>query len=413
MTAVRIVRLEAQNIKRLRAIGIDLDPGVNIISGNNGQGKSSVLDCIQYALGGKREQPESPVRKGATKAQIVVKTGDFTVTRRWTKAGNQQLDVAQNGERVASPQVFLDKIVGSLSFDPLRFLAGDAKKQAETLRAMAGLDFSGLASERAGVYDLRRDANANVRSLAAQIEGRPAMVEGNVKSRGEVQGRIESTERANREAGELKGTRDNLILERQKIHGRLEEIAAQLPDVIEKMEAAEALTGDARPLYEEMDTIDEHNRAVADTKETVLLKRRLTEAQGVAAGLDQKIEDIDESRRNMIESAKYPVEGLKVDAETVTFNDIPLDQCSQAEKIRVSAAIGMETSGDVRVMLIRDGSLLDDESMKLLAGIAAENEYQMLIERVVDDSPARIVIEDGGVVGEVAESEVVAEGGST
>ena len=52
---VKINSLELENVKRIKAV--QLEPaanGLTIIGGKNGQGKTSVLDAIAWALGGDR-----------------------------------------------------------------------------------------------------------------------------------------------------------------------------------------------------------------------------------------------------------------------------------------------------------------------------------------------------------------------
>jgi len=51
----------------------------------------------------------------------------------------------------------------------------------------------------------------------------------------------------------------------------------------------------------------------------------------------------------------------------------------------------------LKVLLIRDGSLLDATSLKLVAQMAAEAEGQVWIERVGDGAECSVVIEDGKV----------------
>ena len=51
--SVKINRLALENVKRVRAV--QLEPtanGLTVIGGRNGQGKTSVLDAIAWALGG-------------------------------------------------------------------------------------------------------------------------------------------------------------------------------------------------------------------------------------------------------------------------------------------------------------------------------------------------------------------------
>ena len=56
------------------------------------------------------------------------------------------------------------------------------------------------------------------------------------------------------------------------------------------------------------------------------------------------------------------------------------------------------TVGRLRVLLIRDASLLDRESMRQVAVLAKEAGAQLWVERVEDDSETAVLIEDGSVV---------------
>ena len=60
--------------------------------------------------------------------------------------------------------------------------------------------------------------------------------------------------------------------------------------------------------------------------------------------------------------------------------------------------MAMALNPELRVIRILDGSLLDRDNLALIAEAAAEHDYQVWIERVSDDSPTAVVIEDGEVV---------------
>lgn len=49
---MKIIRLDAANVKRLKAVEITPDGTLQVVTGANGAGKSSVLDAIWLALGG-------------------------------------------------------------------------------------------------------------------------------------------------------------------------------------------------------------------------------------------------------------------------------------------------------------------------------------------------------------------------
>jgi len=51
----------------------------------------------------------------------------------------------------------------------------------------------------------------------------------------------------------------------------------------------------------------------------------------------------------------------------------------------------------LRIVRVRDGSLLDEDSMKVLSDMAEKNDVQVWIERVDSSGRVGIVLEDGEV----------------
>lgn len=90
--SVKIVSLEAQNVKRLKAV--ELTPaqdGLNLIGGKNGQGKTSVLDAIAWALGGEKFAPSKPKRaESVTDPVIRVTLSNGFVVERSGKTGRSR-----------------------------------------------------------------------------------------------------------------------------------------------------------------------------------------------------------------------------------------------------------------------------------------------------------------------------------
>ena len=155
----KIIGLQASNVKRLRAVEIRPDPdgSMVLVGGRNAQGKSSVLDSIWMALGGRRAQPARPVRDGAEHASIRLALDNGLVVERTIEPdGKTVLRVSDGTATLRAPQGILDALVRDLSFDPLRFSEMAEKEQAELLRRLVGLDFSKLDRSRAEYYDERR-----------------------------------------------------------------------------------------------------------------------------------------------------------------------------------------------------------------------------------------------------------------
>jgi hypothetical protein len=121
-----------------------------------------------------------------------------------------------------------------------------------------------------------------------------------------------------------------------------------------------------------------------------------SELKNRVSDLTLAINDIDVENDLSLSAAKLPIEGLGVDEEGVTFKDIPFNQLSDAEKLKVSVAIAMAKNPTLRVIHIKNGSLLDKKSMAVIESLAKDNDYQIWIERVEDS--VGIKIEDGEVV---------------
>ena len=108
---MKIIELRAENVKRLRAVRIRPTGPVVQLTGANEQGKSSVLDCIWWALEGAKHIQAMPIRKGATRAHIRLDLGELVVERRFSAAGTTLVVENAEGARYKAPQEMLDALV--------------------------------------------------------------------------------------------------------------------------------------------------------------------------------------------------------------------------------------------------------------------------------------------------------------
>ena len=113
---VKISALQLENVKRVRAVQlVPYRDGLTVIGGRNGQGKTSVLDAIAYALGGENFRPTSVQNsEGISPATIRVELDNGLVVTRTGK--NCALKVTDpTGAR--SGQRLLDSFVEKLALD--------------------------------------------------------------------------------------------------------------------------------------------------------------------------------------------------------------------------------------------------------------------------------------------------------
>lgn len=428
-TPTKIVRLEAENVKRIRAVEIrpDSDSAVVYVTGNNGQGKSSVLDAIQMALGGKGAAPPRPIREGAVEAHATVELDNgLVVERRWTANDRSTLSVrSADGAAYPSPQAMLDKLIGSLSFDPIAFLAWDAKKQAATVRALAGVDFTALDAKRAEAFEKRTSMNRLLSDLKSQAKALADVEEVEPVNVAELLAELERLQAMDKAAEELGAValRKMEALARQNAHlleldEKIEQAERALLDLRKTRSAADLMLENAiRPsakeataaaeaaptsgpdllaVRERLKNAEAINTRARKYSDRVTLESRVKNGEAAVNMMTAAIEKIDVEKAEQLAAAKLPVPGLGFTEEGVTLGGLPLEQASAAEKLRVSLAMGIALNPTIRVMLIRDGSLLDANSLKLVADHAAAAGVQVWLE-VVGKGDVGIVIEDGAV----------------
>ncbi len=170
---MRILRLQSENIKRLHAV--DITPTGNIVevSGSNGQGKTSILDSIFWALSGSGAVQAEPIRRGAEKATIKLDMGELIVTRTFRRQEGEKFTTSlkvENAEGASfkSPQSMLDALLSGLTFDPLEFSRMKPKEQFDMLRAFVpDVDFVNIDNLNRGDFERRTTANRRMEEARA------------------------------------------------------------------------------------------------------------------------------------------------------------------------------------------------------------------------------------------------------
>ena len=107
-----------------------------------------------------------------------------------------------------------------------------------------------------------------------------------------------------------------------------------------------------------------------------------------------------------VEKAALPIPGLSLENGQVSLDGAPFAQASDAEQIRASCAIAMRDNAKLRVLRVRRGNDLDEDSMQILADIATAADFQVWVERITPSGQDGIAIEDGRVKGRVQDEQM-------
>lgn len=414
----RIVSLQAENFKRLSAVYIQPDGNIVQITGRNAQGKTSVLDAITVALGGKSMVCPKPVKNGQRKAVVICETEKLIVKRTFTEEGGGTLTVTtRDGVSLPSPQAVLNEMVGKLSFDPLAFTREDPKKQLEILQNLVGLDLSDLEESRARFFQQRTDVGRALKQKQGELAAIPivngaaepvnvsALASG-LRDANQKNREIESVQSENRRRLDAIARMQREIKEYKRQIAEIEQRIADTTIGMEKMqdqvEESDAWLKtntpvDTSAMEQQLADADKINAQVASRRRRAAVAGEVSALTREQEDLTNSIKAIDEEKEQAMAEAKFPVKGLGFGENGVLLNGLPLEQASAAEQLKVAVAIGIASNPKLRVLLVRDGSLLDQDSMAMLAEMAEANNMQVWVERVADGEKVGIVIEDGRV----------------
>jgi DNA repair exonuclease SbcCD ATPase subunit len=445
---LKIIRLIAENVKKLRAIQITPEGHIVQISGPNAAGKTSVLDSIWYGLGGGQALPEEPIRKGAARGEIHLDLGEMIITRTFTQKGSYLKVVSKDGLEWKSPQKLLDKLIGKFSFDPLAFARLDEAKQRELLLSLVTIPLSrdhlqhisGMPVQRNGdpinamntvykaLYDQRADHNRNVKRIEAAVASiaipqgmedvEPISAGQLVAERRELEAANARNEAAKRQFLDLEQQNKALKDQKEQLESRKQDLLKQVKEIEEAIHETESLieASDAELVqaanatrdlvdhdFSEIDTrivqADEVNRIAGEVARRKALQEELDREQKQASECTAKLEAIGRYKTQLMEQTNFPIRGLDFRAGKVVYNGVPIGQASAAEKLRVGMAIAMALNPRLRIIRIEDGSLLDKQSWRVIEEMAQQGDYQVWIETVADEPGQGIYIYDGQIAG--------------
>ena len=444
--AHHIVELLVENIMKVRVAHIKPKGNVIQLTGRNGQGKTSVLNAIAWALTGTADIPSQPIRAGQRVGAIKMDLGDLVVTRHFTRIdpdksskGNTYITKlmieGKHRERFHSPQTILNSLMGKISFDPLAFTRMDDKEQLDTMRGLVrfDIDIDALDAQQAIDYEDRkvagRDfdaAESRVNAAEVPVEGLPErMIDTSIitkrMSEAANHNSIVAAQRqkkaqfeteiahAKSKAAWLRDEAEGLLAQAAlldgiscSVHEEEERLPANKVDTISALSAEIALGEDidVAELVKELNSANVTNRAISIAASYAAVKKEFEEAQAKWKALDDGIKARELERAAAIARAKMPIDGLSIGDGEVLYKGLPFRQASNAEQIRVSMALAMTSNPKLRVLRIADGSLLDSESLMLISQEADKNGFQVWIERVDTGGAVGVLMEEGEASGD-------------
>ena len=411
--SVKINKLEIENVKRVKAVKMEPSKdGLTIIGGNNGQGKTSILDSIAWALGGESFRPSAPGREGSMVPPYlhVVLSNGLVVER---KGKNSDLKVTDPSGQKAG-QKLLDSFVEKLALNLPKFMEASDADKAKTLLNIIGVgdQLAELDRKEQELYQERLYTGRTADQKAKFAKEQPYYPDA-------PKDLISASDliRQQQEILARNGQRQQWIKEHDQILNELMQTAKKIESYKDELHRLNAL-------YEELEakeTAAQKTPGELQMESTEELERNLAEIEEinrkVRANLDKdkaeedalqyktkydsltnEIEAVRKEKTDLLASADLPLPELSVADGKLIYKGKEWDCMSGAEKLKVSTAIVRKLNPECGFVLLDKLEQMDLQTLQEFGQWLEAEGLQAIATRVSTGDECSIIIEDGYAV---------------
>lgn len=419
--SVKITALEAENVKRIKAVALTPAPtGLTLVGGNNNQGKTSVLDALAWALGGEKFRPNAAQRDGAVApAHLRVTLSNGVVVER--KGKNSSLTVTDpTGRR--SGQQLLNAFVEPLALDLPRFMEASDKEKADILLRIIGIgnklhlrdmEIKSIYDKRTFTGQLAQQKKNFADELISYPDApeQPLSASDLIRRQQDILARNGENQRLRQQAQELARQEQQCLDELKRTRERIaeleklrEELDTKHTKLFNQRKNAEKTVDQLQDestaeLEASIRSIEETNRKVRANLEKA---RAEDEAAQYASDYDKLTDAIEQKRKErlaLLNGADLPLPELSVEDGALTYKGKRWRDMSGSDQLRVSAAIVRRLNPDCGFVLLDKLEQMDMTTLEEFGRWLEAEGLQAIATRVSTGSECQIIIEDGMVKG--------------
>lgn len=419
--SVKITALEAENVKRIKAVALTPAPtGLTLVGGNNNQGKTSVLDALAWALGGEKFRPNAAQRDGAVApAHLRVTLSNGVVVER--KGKNSSLTVTDpTGRR--SGQQLLNAFVEPLALDLPRFMEASDKEKADILLRIIGIgnelhlrdmEIKSIYDKRTFTGQLAQQKKHFADELISYPDApeQPLSASDLIRRQQDILARNGENQRLRQQAQELARQEQQCLDELKRTRERIaeleklrEELDTKHTKLFNQRKNAEKTVDQLQDestaeLEASIQSIEETNRKVRANLEKA---RAEDEAAKYASDYDKLTDAIEQKRKErlaLLNGADLPLPELSVEDGALTYKGKRWRDMSGSDQLRVAAAIVRRLNPDCGFVLLDKLEQMDMTTLEEFGHWLEAEGLQAIATRVSTGSECQIIIEDGMVKG--------------
>jgi DNA repair exonuclease SbcCD ATPase subunit len=432
---VRLSHIKISNMAGFESFASPI-PAVALVQGKNGDGKSSLLNCVRYTFG--RGHDEDMIHGNAPEGEIVIDLDNGGAVKcRASRERNETIRSwrAPGSKKFIVSREQIDALCNAVSYDPLAFLDLSEEKQVQTLLRIMPIECSReeIAAairdvkvdpvEGAGnalaeidalhkqIYKKRHDVNVTADTQAKHAaELKKALPPGNKASDWpkEVERlKLAKAEAEQRQADDIAAVRKILDEEKEAATKEYEAAVAEAARKREeRIETARASANDAAgkirsaegpqisQLTTELATAEERSRADAQAEGTRQAAKVAEEAaahsQQESTELSATLLRLEQLKRTV--ASRLPIKPNTIEDGRIVREEngskVPFSRWNTEAKMRFALRIGVLAHGEAGFIVIDNAEHFDTEKRQALVNTAtsyAEREGLQFIMAFVSD----------------------------
>lgn len=408
MEAMKINRLEIENVKRIKAVKLEPTAnGLTIVGGNNNQGKTSILDSIAWALGGDRYRPsEAQRRESAIPPTLHIIMNNGLVVER--KGKNSDLKVTDPTGKKGG-QLLLNEFVEQLAIDLPKFMDSSDREKAKTLLKIIGI------GDRLEEMDQKEQELYNRRLTIGQIadqktkfakeqtyypEAPKELVSPTelIRQQQDILARNGENQRKRERLHQLEQQYQNLNDQLAELMKKISVVESDL--LIARMDASDLLDASTEELESSITNIEETNRKVRANLDKDKAEEDAQFYKNQYAELTKEIEDVRKSRTDLLQTSPLPLPGLSVEDGELVYNGSKWDNMSGSDRLKVATAIVRKLNPRCGFVLLDKLEQMDTNTLQEFGRWLEQEGLQAIATRVSTGDECSIIIEDGYVTGQ-------------
>ena len=416
MSGQRLIEVTMTDFMNVVIAHGEFKEGLNIVGGNNGDGKTSFIRALIAPFVGKSALPELPLRQGAKTYKIKIKLTDYNIELTGDNT-TQKLKVSRaDGIAIdGTPLQFLKELINNNPFfvDLDMFFNLQPKDVVPFLKKIFNVNTDELDKEIKGIEQLRYDDKKEKYRLDGVIDG----IQLSEKPVNYIDFKSTSDELSDLETTlqELEKRNDNYVFKsgtNEYLYADIEDWKTDIKDLEAKIEKLNNSITQAREKIQlnvnELASfnLESNQTAIKEVKTLIDLKKNeikgadnnnelyrkqesrqyaVKQSQDITTKLEQYEEylrDVKNQRAAKIKEQGLNIEGLNFTDNGLHYKGLPIEQLSSAELdilfIRIASRLFKGDGG--RFLMVKNGSNFDMKRLASLNTVCTEENIQLVVE---------------------------------